>query len=116
MASAGPYRASPIKRRRRTKAEIEEIKSAIYSVVAADRPMTVRQVFYRDIKHLERLVSSIVHALQMIPRDKGGKPHQRNLDALARRLGGIYLDFTGKPFRAPLSIKAGKERPGKFPA
>lgn len=68
----------------------------------------------RDIKHLERLVSSIVHALQMIPRDKGGKPHQRNLDALARMLGGIYQDFTGKPFQGPLSIKAGKELPGKF--
>ena len=39
--------ARPIKRRRRTRAEIEEIKSAIYGVVASDRPMTVRQVFYR---------------------------------------------------------------------
>jgi hypothetical protein len=41
------YRARSIKRQRRTKAEIEEIKSAIYSVVANDLPMTVRQVFYR---------------------------------------------------------------------
>lgn len=68
----------------------------------------------RDIKHLERLASSIVNALQMIPRDKGGKPHQRSLDALVRMLGGIYQDFTGKPFRGPLSTKAGKELPGEF--
>jgi len=43
----GSYGSSPIKRHRRTKSEIEEVKSAIYSVVAQDRPMTVRQVFYR---------------------------------------------------------------------
>ena len=68
----------------------------------------------RDVKHLERLRSSIVFALQQGPKDKGGKPHQYNLDALARKLGEIYQDFTGKSFRAPLSIKAGKELPGKF--
>ncbi len=68
----------------------------------------------RDIKHLERLVSSIVHARNNFPKDKGGRPPQRNLDALARMLGGIYQDFTGMPFRGPLSIKAGKELPGKF--
>ena len=68
----------------------------------------------RDIKHLERLVSSIVHARNNVPKDKGGRPHQRNLDALARVLGGIYQDFTRMPFRGPLSIKAGKELPGKF--
>ncbi len=42
------YRSRPIKRRRRrTKAEIEAIRDAIYAVVAEDHPMTVRQVFYR---------------------------------------------------------------------
>ncbi len=42
------YRSSSIKRRRRrTKAEIEAIRGAIYEVVAEDYPMTVRQVFYR---------------------------------------------------------------------
>ena len=41
------YPSSPIKRRRRTKAEIEDIRSTIYDVVSAERPMTVRQVFYR---------------------------------------------------------------------
>jgi hypothetical protein len=50
------YGASLIKRRRRTKAEMEEIKSSIYNVVAADRPMTVRQVFYRLVVTLSRCI------------------------------------------------------------
>ncbi len=68
----------------------------------------------RDIEHLERLRSSIVFALQEVPTDKGGKPHQYPLDAVARMLGEMYQDFTRKPFRGPLSTKAGKELPGKF--
>ena len=40
------YRACPIKRARRTKADIDEIKTAIKAVLKADHPMTVRQVFY----------------------------------------------------------------------
>jgi hypothetical protein len=50
-----PYIAPPIKRRsyraskkfRRSKADIDEIKSAIVEVLRADHPMTVRQVFYQ---------------------------------------------------------------------
>ena len=41
-----PNRSRPI-RHRRTSAEMEEVRSAIYTAVAADHPMTVRQVFYR---------------------------------------------------------------------
>lgn len=42
------YGTSPTKRRRRrSKAEIEAIKDAIYNVLAEDHPQTVRQVFYR---------------------------------------------------------------------
>src|SRR5262249_27859763 len=41
------YRACPIKRSRRTRAEMDEIKSAIIALLKADHPMTVRQVFYR---------------------------------------------------------------------
>lgn len=39
--------ASPIKRGRRTKAEIEAVCTSIYEVVEAGQPMTVRQVFYQ---------------------------------------------------------------------
>jgi len=41
------YLASPIKRARASKAEIEDRRSAFYAIVEAMRPMTVRQVFYQ---------------------------------------------------------------------
>jgi hypothetical protein len=46
--TAGPalYPASPIKRRRRTNAEIVRLDGRIVDLVAADKPMTVRQTFY----------------------------------------------------------------------
>jgi hypothetical protein len=40
-------RHCPIKRPRRTRAEIDKIKKAIVTVLKADHPMTVRQVFYQ---------------------------------------------------------------------
>jgi hypothetical protein len=40
------YRASPIKRFRRTKVAIGVIKDAIREILAADNPQTVRQVYY----------------------------------------------------------------------
>lgn len=43
------YKARPIKRTRRTRAEIEALKDAMYRIVEEDRPMTVRQVFYRMV-------------------------------------------------------------------
>lgn len=48
MSTAATYGASPTKRsKRRTKAEIEAIREAIFGIVADHRPMTVRQVFYQ---------------------------------------------------------------------
>jgi hypothetical protein len=41
------YRPSPIRRKRRTKAQMEQVTDAIIEVVEADYPVTVRQVFYR---------------------------------------------------------------------
>jgi hypothetical protein len=41
------YIPSPIKRPRRTHAEMETICGAIYDVLNADNPMTVRRVFYQ---------------------------------------------------------------------
>jgi hypothetical protein len=41
------YVASPIKRVRASKAEIEQRRNDLYSIVSAMRPMTVRQVFYQ---------------------------------------------------------------------
>jgi hypothetical protein len=43
------YRSSPTKGRRRTKAEIADIRSGLRAIVAAEHPMTVRQVFYQAV-------------------------------------------------------------------
>ena len=41
------YRACSIRRDRRTRAEIDDIKAGIAAILKADHPMTVRQVFYQ---------------------------------------------------------------------
>jgi hypothetical protein len=41
------YVANTIKRHRATKTEIVERRSALYRIIEAMRPMTVRQVFYQ---------------------------------------------------------------------
>jgi len=41
------YRACPTKRGRRSKTDIGDIKQVIYEILSADKPMTVRQVFYQ---------------------------------------------------------------------
>jgi hypothetical protein len=41
------YQASPIKRQRSTKAEVEARREALIEIIEAGRPMTVRQVFYQ---------------------------------------------------------------------
>lgn len=41
------YGASPTKRRRRTKAQMDSIRMAMVETLAEDHPMSVRQVFYR---------------------------------------------------------------------
>lgn len=45
------YRASRIKRRRATKAEMNERFDALFAIVERQRPMTVRQVFYQATVH-----------------------------------------------------------------
>jgi hypothetical protein len=44
LALRAPYRTSPTKRDRRTKAEIDRIRGALYDLAAGMQPMTVRQV------------------------------------------------------------------------
>src|SRR5215204_5420040 len=47
MTAAQLYPASRIKRVRATKAEMAERREALYGIVAEQKPMTVRQVFYQ---------------------------------------------------------------------
>ena len=41
------YRTSPIKRKRRSASDMQAIRSAMFDLLSADNPMTVRQVFYQ---------------------------------------------------------------------
>src|SRR5215472_6408360 len=47
MTPAPVYQASPIRRTRATKAEVEARREALLDIIEAGRPMTVRQVFYQ---------------------------------------------------------------------
>jgi hypothetical protein len=51
LVSALPrsYRASPTRGGRRTKAAMAELRDGLLEIVAADQPMTVRQVFYQAV-------------------------------------------------------------------
>jgi len=41
------YQASPTKRHRSTRAEVERRRAALFDIISAMKPMTVRQVFYQ---------------------------------------------------------------------
>jgi hypothetical protein len=41
------YQASPIKRHRATKADVEDRRQALFDIINQGKPMTVRQVFYQ---------------------------------------------------------------------
>src|SRR4051812_14932616 len=47
MTEGAAYSSRPIKRSRRTGAEIRAVENAIISVLTEENPMTVRQVFYQ---------------------------------------------------------------------
>jgi hypothetical protein len=47
------YGSSPVKPLRRSKSEIELLKAALYDVVQANQPVTVRQVFYQMVSRGE---------------------------------------------------------------
>jgi len=49
VAGDGFYRASPVKRSRRTNAELDLIDKAIIDSVATERPVSLRGVFYRVV-------------------------------------------------------------------
>lgn len=74
--------ASPIKRQRRTRAQMHRLKDQIYSILRAEQPMTIRQLFYRMV------------ALQMIPKTQ--KQYDKTVCRLAadlRRDGTIPYEW-----------------------
>jgi len=47
MTATASYRTSPIKRNRRSKAEIDELKLRIWLLLEDEQPVTIRHLFYR---------------------------------------------------------------------
>jgi len=70
------YRTSPVKRSRRTVAEIEAVDTAIITAVSTETPVTVRGVFYRVV------------SVGAVPKT------ERGYAAVQRRL--LYLRRTGQ--------------------
>lgn len=84
--SVAVYGASPIKRIRRTKAEIEALKSALFEIVRDLRPVTVRQVFYQAVSRglvekSEREYKNVVGRLLVNMRREGIIPYSWITDA-----------------------------------
>jgi hypothetical protein len=70
------FRASPIKRHRSTKAEVEQRRPDLYDIVAAMEPMTVRQVFYQAtvrglVEKAERRYAKVQTDLTVMRRATG---------------------------------------------
>ncbi len=73
------YQSSPIKRIRRTKGDILALRDTLHNVVKANRPMTVRQVFYQmvtlgAIDKTEAAYNGIVVRLLGVMRREGQLP------------------------------------------
>ena len=69
------YQASPIKRARSTKAEVEARREALWDIIYAGKPMTVRQVFYQAtvrgiVEKAETGYSKVQIDLTLMRRDK----------------------------------------------
>ena len=76
------YEASPIRRRsRRTKAEMDAIRSAMFEALETDHPMTVRQVFYRMVSD------------QVIEKTEAEYNTVCRLLATMRRTGDVPFDW-----------------------
>ncbi|MCJ2060116.1 hypothetical protein MKL09_26745 [Methylobacterium sp. J-048] len=85
------YDACSIKRSRRSKSDVSDLKQAIYDIVAADQPMTVRQVFYQLvhrglIEKSEAQYQQTVVRLLTTMRIEGELPFAWIVDHSRRRL------------------------------
>jgi hypothetical protein len=75
------YGASPVKRQRRTNAELEAVDSAIIEAVELEHPITLRGVFCRAVSM--GAVEKTEHAYRLIGREL----------LKLRRAGGIRYDW-----------------------
>jgi hypothetical protein len=75
--SPGLYRTSPVKRVRRTNAQIAAVRRAIYGTLAADHPQTVRGVYYQLVVQ------------EVVPKTEAGYTVVQRQLLLMRRCGEL---------------------------
>lgn len=85
MSAEPVYESSPIKRNRRTKSELEDLKQALVNIVAESHPCTVRQVYYLAvsaglIEKTEQAYGNDVQRLLAILRNEGRIPYSHIVD------------------------------------
>ena len=107
------YGTSTVKRPRRTKAQIEELEQAIFSVVEIDQPMTIRGVFYRvmSLGHVAKTENGYRQVQERVlkMRRAGALPYQWITDGSRYRLhrtsySGVEaaLDAAARSYRRQL--------------
>jgi hypothetical protein len=75
------YQASPIRRTRATKAEVEARREALLDIIEVGRPMTVRQVFYQATVR------------ELVEKAESGYAKVQNDLTLMRRAGDLPYDW-----------------------
>jgi hypothetical protein len=77
MTVSPVYQASPIKRTRSTKAEVEARREALLDIIDDGKPMTVRQVFYqatvRGLVEKAELRSEIEELREKLAKREGAR-------------------------------------------
>lgn len=87
------YGTSAIKRSRRTRAEIEDLEAAIYTVAEAEKPCTIRGVFYR------------VMSMGLVAKSEAGYRQVQNRILLMRRRGDLDYGWISDGTRWQLKPK-----------
>ena len=89
------YGTSTIKRTRRTRDDVDTLDHALYEIVKADPPMTVRQAFYQ----------ATVHGL--VPKDESGTTRYDGLEDLHRESARLYRRnyWSNSPVRVEVWIE-----------
>lgn len=83
--AAGSYSTRSIRRKRRTKAEMQTLREAIYETLAAYHPMTLRQLFYQlvvkdVVPKTQAQYSGTVCRLLVLMREDGTIPFEWIVD------------------------------------
>ncbi|MGP8193384.1 MAG: hypothetical protein ACLQLT_12275 [Methylovirgula sp.] len=81
MSAALAYPASPTKKTRSTKADVERRRDALYDIVAESRPATVRQVYY------------LATVAGLVPKTENGYAMVQTDLTLMRRAGDLAYNW-----------------------